>query len=139
MAIVAPPPMPPRGARGAADLQVVFHDDAILRYYARSSAMVMHCPSAGHGQRCRLTRSVVASARGGRSGQGRPLGLLLAWAGAAGGFPDSAQHVRMQPKPSFLDRQRCRESARGVDDLQPFFAVERDVREGEEDEPEDAV
>ena len=122
--------------RGRADLCVILVGGAVLRFYENSSSMVMHCNCVGHGTGCRLTRTVKGSNTRGRAGQGRPLGLLLAWAEWGVYHRDHKQHIQSRPFPPLADRRRCRQAALREPSLAPFFAVEHNAVAGHEHEPD---
>jgi hypothetical protein len=72
------PASPPKGPKDKADL-VLDVPNGILRYYKKGNIVVAHCTMQGHGSKCCRTRTLTLSLKKGRSGQGRPLGLLLRW------------------------------------------------------------
>jgi hypothetical protein len=85
-----------------------------------------------------MTRKYIATAltNGSKLGQGRPLGLLLAWLadGLAPAVASQRQHKDMA-LPSFDDRMAARTAAADIGGLMHFFAFERPVRIGEGLEP----
>ena len=112
----------------------------VLRYYEKLNQLVAHCPCASHGDRCRLTRTTLA---GKLQGQGRPMGLLLAWAKHAADFATQQEHVHLQASDaaelvrSFETRSTARLEGMATPELAPFVAVERPQGEAEEtEEPE---
>lgn len=136
------PPVPAvdRVPRGVAELEVGV-DGGYIRYYGGPKPfMVAHC--IVHGEReCRLTRTTAASETRGRSGQGRPLGLLLSWlqCGCRGDMVDAKTHKGMRPWPTFDDRLRARQGFADVPESALWFAAEREQREDEPaEEPEKA-
>jgi len=98
--------------------------------------MVAHCSLHGE-NKCKLTRSCDESARTGRQGQGRPLGLMLAWLSQADRHGSAQEHVHTEDMPSLEERLMHRESnqdAPGIQWLQDN--AERPPRAGEGLEPE---
>jgi hypothetical protein len=122
-------------AKGTANFDMRVNG-GMLRLYFDSKTMVASCER--HGARCRLTRKYIPSAltNGSKLGQGRPVGLLLAWL-AAGLHPAVASKGdhRDIALPSFEDRMAARTAAADVGGLLPFFAFERPLRMGEGPEP----
>lgn len=141
----APPPPSPEGRNNAAaignrnraDKEVVVRG-GFIRFYntARKKFCVAHCES--HEGRCVLTRTLAESNAAGRQGQGRPLGLMLAWLAQAGQYASPREHVHAPSSNfSYQDRLRLREDAAEIPGMQYLFDVaERLVREGESAEPE---
>ena len=115
-------------------------DGGYLRYYGGDKPFIVaHCTI--HGDReCRLTRSTAASGARTRAAQGRPLGFLLAWlrCGCRADFVEASHHKTMRPWPSYDDRSRAREEFAAEPDAALWFAVERDRRDDEAEEPEKA-
>ena len=83
---------------------------------------------------CVLIRTANASEKVSKAGQGRPLGLCMAWALKAEQFPDKS-HVRVC-KPTLAERKEARASFEGMVGAPYFSAHERPKRVGEEEEPE---
>lgn len=85
----------PRGAgeaavepRGAGEVEVVFLVlGGTLAYYSKRNRFYAYCQEASHGKSCRLERTAHA---GKRKGQGRPVGLLMAW------LQDGARHANQK-------------------------------------------
>ena len=129
-----PPPAAKRARGGRATLELEI-DGGTLRYYDATGSVVAHCNR--HGSHvCRMTRTVRASRHAGRKGQGRPLGLLLAWLRAAGDPEhDSAElHKSMEP-PSFEDRLEARVLFEADPSAAEWLAIERVPRPDEDVEP----
>jgi hypothetical protein len=121
-----------------------------LKYYLAREEIVAECnqhsKAGGVGEKrviCRTTRTTATSLNPGRAGQGRPIGLLVAWL-MASTQPDIAcmtaiQHNRHRPMPNYIDRVNAREYLRmcGLPNATLFFidGIERCPR-GHEDEPE---
>lgn len=105
-----------------------------LRFYATRNEFVAHCTHQQGHDRCRLSRSSSASLAGNREGQGRPLGLLVAWLQAAHGFQDGRAHVRM-PRPDLATRQAAREFLKTLEGSGALLLAERPRRAGEPEEP----
>lgn len=112
----------------------------VMRYYDKADKqyLTMEC---GHHDNCKLSRSCQAqtgNARKDREGQGRPIGLLLAWAEVATDFQGGHAHVHMKPLPDWEQRREARERAHALPEMDAIFALglERDLRPGESEEPE---
>ena len=134
---VPPVPEPFAGGRVAAYRAAGVKNGTIRAYCDKSMRMVASC--SVHGEReCRLTRSLLGSGLPSRSGQGRPLGLMVAWLACAGDHPDAGAHKGMKPLPSFADRQKARADFFAEDEERSVWmdGIERPVREDEGEEPE---
>ena len=86
-----------------------------------------------------MTRSVVGSTARGRVGQGRPLGLVLAW--LACGDQDEYDSVELHnPRaaafPSFEDRMLARAELSTMPGSADWLALERHPTAEEDAEPE---
>lgn len=133
-----PRPLLARGGIGAADFTVHLEFGSIRFYFSRLE-MVAHCGNPAHGKRCRLSRSVQASAATSRIGQGRPVGLLGAWLMAGQqdqNLTTHEAHVRMRPLPDLDSRRSARLLVAGRPDGLELLAFERPQRDGEPEEPE---
>ena len=92
-----------------------------------------------HGDRCFLTRTKDASPnahrRGKFAGQGRPLGLLMAWIldGHRPHLLDQKMHLKH--KVSLQARQAARNYLKGLDGAAHLLEMERERRDDEEEEP----
>ena len=105
-----------------------------LKFHRRGNQLVAHC--LRHGERaCRLTRTLTASTARGRKGQGRPLGLALAWLAAADHLDDDTAAGHKTYKPSFEERMEARALFAATDDYREWAELERPMREDEEEEP----
>ena len=126
-------PRPPRASGPTRELEV---PGGILRYYEAKAIVVAHCSRHGE-QQCRLTRSLLPSTARGRAGQGRPLGLCLAWLGFAADeeYDDADSHKR-RPKPSLEERTLARAEFSTRPEAPDWLELERPVRPEEEEEPE---
>ena len=97
----------------------------------RNKTMTAHCTV--HGEGCRRSRTVTESGRYGREGQGRPIGLLVAW------LQDPDNHADLprtfvHPRPR---RQQARQMFSILEGSRLFSKHEREKRPGEADEPTD--
>ncbi|CAE7234861.1 unnamed protein product [Symbiodinium sp. KB8] len=103
-----------------------------LVYYAESQDLKVFCTNAGH-LNCEKKRTVKP---GGRKGQGRPIGFLLAWLACADSFEDARKHVH-NCKPTLAQRKEARENFKTVSGWQALADKERErrVEEGEPEEP----
>lgn len=135
---VPPVPAPVAGARVSAYKAAQVKHGVVRAYVDKTMRMVASC--SVHGERdCRLSRSLLPSDVKSRSGQGRPLGLMVAWLACAEEYPDARAHKDMKPMPSFADRQQARADffADADHDRSEWIdGVERGVRAGEGEEPE---
>ena len=124
----------PAGRAVAATLDIdVPH--GYLKYYAKTDIVVAHC--LFHGDRmCRMTRSLKASRVKARAGQGRPLGLMLAWLGGVGHAEDDSMEAHKKYMPAFDERAAARTDFEMVDGHEEWLALERPARAGEANEPE---
>ena len=104
-----------------------------LRFNQNFQFLRAHCPL--HGRGCLRQRTVLGSSMKNRKGQGRPIGLLVDWLLKANDFSDAAEHKRMGVG-SFQDRKDAREVCMDFEGSEEFAQKERDVSEGEEEEPE---
>lgn len=132
------PPRQAAGQRRLAGAVVVLPGlQGMFRYYPATNSVVMHCAHHDDAQ-CRLTRTLNASALASRAGQGRPLGLLLAWATCCDPARGAAAHVH-EFVPTLQQRQEARRrlhqlAERDVD-LRTLLSFERPQRPGEPEEP----
>ena len=98
--------------------------------YRTTCVMVAECNLPGHGK-CHLTRKMLG---GPRPGQGRPLGLLLAW------LHDPSTHFDSRAgqawgRPSFEERMACRIAFAAAPGADAVLACEREPNPDEGDEP----
>ena len=106
--------------------------------YAKTDTVVIHCPH--HiAETCRMTRTLRQSPLAHRSGQGRPLALMLAWAKHCPDGLTAKQHVH-EFVPSLEQRQACRqeliELSAELPNLRELLErFERQPRDGEPLEP----
>lgn len=132
-----PPRAPIVGRSRAAVAAILPGMRGMLRRYASTNTVVMHCPYHTE-EKCRLTRSLKPSTLASRQGQGRPLGLLLAWAKNCDSSMSAAEHVHSFTPPSeqrMLARRELNELATEVEALRELLALERPQRPGEPEEP----
>lgn len=131
-----PAPMPKAKPKAkAADMEVEL-PNGFLRYYKATQVVVAHC--AYHGEKaCRLTRLMRGHKSALRAGQGRPVGLMLAWLADQHNHDANHDHVHMA-LPSFDSRaaERAAAAAGGNAQLLALMAEERPTREDEDQEPE---
>ena len=129
-AVAAPPP--PGGGRSKADAEVVV-PNGFLRYYnTNRKFMVAHCEH--HREACRLTRALNESKARNRAGQGRPLGLLLAWLAAGHDYDSAWSHVHCE-MPGLAARVLHRENNRDTPGVS--FLMEHAERPTRDDEGEE--
>lgn len=101
-----------------------------LCYYPNSKSFSAFCPKHVD---CRRSRTAKA---GCSSGQGRPLGHLLAWLSQAADYPDHKEHVKFC-LPSLENRQEGRRLLQTCHGWESFANYERPRRAGESDEPDE--
>ena len=104
-----------------------------IRYYVKTRRLVAHCHHAGHGH-CRKEKLAF---EGARPGQGRPLGVIMAFLAAANDYEDHDIHLAVFTVVSFEDRVAGRNLLKGVAGSEVLFQYERKQRPGEGEEPED--
>lgn len=63
------------------------------------------------------------------------MGLLGAWLLTAHDHPDAEAHKRLEPLPTLEARIDARRALQVFAQTEPFFAAERQPREGEGEEP----
>lgn len=107
-----------------------------LTWYKAKNEFVAVCQH-GHGQEdgncedCRKHRSGNA---GSRKAQGRACGFLAAWLLAAADYPDANWH-RTKFVLTRDDRVHAREYIKGLPNGHQLLKKERDIRDGEAEEP----
>ena len=99
-----------------------------LRFYRKTNNIVAHC-SKHIEQDCRRSRTMVANSA--RPGQGRPIGLLVAWLQD----PDCHEQGRAATH-SRADRKAAREFYNSLPNAKEFGCHERQREQGECDEPD---
>ena len=112
-----------------------------ITYYDTTKQFIAHCCNyEKHGKRCFLSRSSLASKRSGPSwaGQGRPLGLLMAWliAGTSTTCKDEDQAGHKKHKPAYPQRSLARVALEAMDGSEALFEMERQIEEGSDETPE---
>ena len=149
-----PPPPPPAGpeAFGAGGiwrrLRVPGVDGCIV-WSETGNTINAHCERDCHVRRpdpvlgtpaqcCHTDRSRMASDR--RRGQGRPVGLLIAWLQCQDKYVDKASHQAMKiflaGKGGLERRRAARAWLKAQPGFEHVFALERPKRDGEDSEPE---
>ena len=115
---------------------------AEFRHDTLRNILALHCHHPSHGSRCRLNRVLYGSTR--KPAQGRPVGLMLAWARCADQYPDQKSHSRASMFPHILIEENlnysAREAARMWAKSQPHLVammdnLERKREPGEGEEP----
>ena len=99
--------------------------------YFNTKNMVAECNIAAHGDKCHLTRTLR---KGTKPGQGRPLGLLLAW------LDDSSIHLESRRRkgwlrPAFAERAAHRMMFAAAPGAEEMLQRERPPMGGEGEEP----
>lgn len=119
-----------------------------LKYYYKTKVFVAECNRAEHAielnalgrpMKCHLTKGATASRCAGRGGQGRPLGLLMAWLCDDSAHMSRHEHVREAPlvySRAARTQARAALSGMGSPIVAALLAAERAPRDGEETEPE---
>jgi hypothetical protein len=145
-----PPPPPPLAVPGAARIRHVdYLIDArgdgltLLKHDTQLNILSAHCRLEGHGNKCRLNRSLNFNAR--KPSQGSPIGFLIAWLRCAGDFtgPNAQKlHSDSTKQPEVLFDARydfaTRSHARAwVKDNYPHWLALFELEFGDGTEPED--
>ena len=125
------------GGRGVADCVVRLRCGSIISFYEKNSRFQATC---GLHRSCVLTRTGTASNRLGREGQGRPLGLMMAWLAAASQFSGEGDGSHKEPMYIAGIPRKDREEGRATLRHTPFgpalLSCERPKLEDESSEPE---
>ena len=100
--------------------------------YGNTKNMVAECTTPGHGSKCHLTRTLT---RGHRAGQGRPLGLLLAWLHDPSIHEESRTRKEGWCRPAFDERAAHRMSFAAAPGAEEMLRRERSPSRGEGEEP----
>jgi hypothetical protein len=126
-----------KGPRERADVVVHFPNGKIS-FYQKSLSFETCCFCPGHDD-CRLTRSAKPSKWKTRLGQGRPLGLLVAWLMNTNSLGDKAEHCNAFVVMGLSQEIRlaARDTLRGMPNGQALLDCERPLKDGEGPEPED--
>ena len=103
---------------------IVYYNNGTERYFV---AHCQHSGTLGHSKNCRMKRR--ANSNKSHPGQGRPLGLLLAWleAGHIGVEMPPGGHIKYIP--SFDVRQRKRTAFLATTEGREFVGNETDTEE----------
>lgn len=122
---------------------VVYLPEGRLAYYAHDQRFEATCRihqarrRDGSFNMCKLTRTSKPSER--RSGQGRPLGLAMAWLGAANCHETKESHNDRFWMSTCLgkeERRAARQRLNSVENGRSLFDCERPQRPGEDSEPD---
>ena len=137
---VAPPepvPEPPEPASGSGRQQHQrdMYPDVIkigtwgeLRFHKKTKNIVAHCSAHSDEHDCRRSRTTIGNAN--RQGQGRPIGLLVAW------LRDPASHDQGRLSVhNHATRKAAREYYNKLPNAEQFGFNERKQHAGEEEEP----
>ena len=103
-----------------------------LVYYESNQNFAAICENPAHG-RCVFTRSSTGSKSAARSGQGRPIGKLVAWL-FSNDQASKADHRAYEP--SLDERVRLRTMYRANETFRNLETHERGQVDGEDSEPE---
>ena len=144
----ADPPLPPaRGERGPRDAgfeRTEYRGDHITYYPNKDGTeggrFQASCANfAGHGNRCRITRSSLGSVRFWiNPAQGRPLGLMAAWLAKSFEVDPAEEHGAMASFSSCADRAEHRGQLMLEDNGMALSAWERPQWPEEPEEPEES-
>ena len=123
----------------AADARVCLPDGSTISFYQSTKSFEAVCGKHAEA-RCRLTRTCAPPKHASRKGQGRPLGFLASWCGAAHDLQVSADEHRqplilLQAKDLAL-RKTARANLKQCQGYAALAAFERARADGEETEPE---
>ena len=119
--------------RTGTELKLVLPDQqGEIHFYPKQRLLTAFCPCARHGD-CRRSRTVNESSKPDRHGQGRPLGMLMAWLSAAGACATKEEHKRLSP--DYEARLAARRLLQGLPGSEQMFEKERPTRRNEGDEP----
>ena len=123
--------------RTGTEVKIQVHDYGELVYYPKQNRIDAFCRNPTHMESaCRRSRTLKASDSVNREGQGRPLGLLVAW--LRKGTSCESQHFHTRHCiVSFAERKAAREWFSQLAGSESFTSVERARREGESEEPLD--
>jgi hypothetical protein len=142
------PPLPPAlGARGPRDagLEKTKYRGGHITYYPNKGGkeggrFQCCCPNvAGHGNRCRITRTSLASARHWiNPEQGRPLGVMAAWLASSFEVETAEEHGLFASLLSYADRAEHRGQLMLEDNGVALSRWERPLWPDEPAEPEQA-
>ena len=110
-----------------------------LRFYRHEKHIVAVCTNPEH-RDCRMTRTLEEAPRIGKpgsksAGQGRPLGLMVAWLRKQFDYSTQQAHLK-SCKPDLESRQEARRELREMPHGEQFLGYERALRPGEPEEPE---
>lgn len=119
-------------APGQAELVVELGDMGQIRFNQTFNFLRAHCPL--HGNTCMRQRTLVESSAPSRLGQGRPVGLLVDWLLKCDKFDSADSHKKMKVG-KLADRREARNLVKQFPEHDVLFGVERDQRQGEEEEP----
>ena len=133
----APPARPRRavGAEMSSAVLVYFVPGGKITMYTKRHIIECVCENKAHGK-CVLTRSMLASTARARTGQGRPVGLAVAWLARAAACETKADHWTAANWPSLADRKAAREVFKTFPGSSALLNEERSERPAEDSEPE---
>jgi hypothetical protein len=126
-------PAVPSGLRSYATYVLVVPGGKIAYYGANFQVVTAQCENRDHGK-CVLTRTMAA---GRRVGQGRPMGLFMAWLAMGHLCATKEEHWDRANWPSLATREEARKSLVAMDlpDAQGLLSAERPLQPGEGPEP----
>lgn len=109
-----------------------------VSYYIGKADVECVCSNVLHGV-CRLTRRMLGSTRLGRQGQGRPLGLCIAWLAKGAAIATKAEHTAAAFATTRVERVECRAMLKALEhpDARGLLEAERPKRHGEDSEPDE--
>ena len=103
-----------------------------LRYNSAFKFLRAHCTCEGHGKVCYRRRSSEQNAK--RPGQGRPIGLLIAWLKNSARYSSHSEHVKASVA-SLEERSEARVWFKSLPHAEQFEKFERALRPVETLEP----
>jgi hypothetical protein len=109
-----------------------------LRFNQAQRTIIAVCSCAQHAPDCRKSRTVVESLLGARMGQGRPVGLLVAWLMDGPDHQDKASHNHRSVQSLTHDQRiAARSHFTQLPLSHQLLSYERHQRPNEDDEPVD--
>ena len=121
-------------AQGTPEIVFILPGYGDIRYNLTHEFMLANCRRQGHGQGCKRQRTVKLSTNLARLGQGRPIGLLIAWLLQSEQHDSKHSHCAAGSF-SFEARQQARVFFASLPNSADFLQFERATLPNEENEP----
>lgn len=135
MAIAAASSAEGNEARKMGEAEVIFLvPGGHIAYYKKGDRFYGYCDVPSHGKLCRIERTARA---GRRKGQGRPLGLIMAWLACGGQHDTQKQHLNNGRWQSHADRVAARTALEQIGGSAELLQFEAGYKDGERGEPEE--